>query len=131
VAALTTLGLGACLRTPSRSALHPSPRVERAPLTIRFDNSAREHVHVYLIGDQREWLLGRVEPGAVATLRVPEASLGEHSRFVRLAVITGAAVTLRAARDPRATLTIAQPATGLMSQQWKYADGQLTPLRLR
>jgi hypothetical protein len=131
VATLTTIGLGACIRTPSRQVADVPAPVERAPLTIRFDNSGREHVHVYLIGDQREWLLGRVEPGAIATLRIPDASLGGRSRFLRLAVIRGAGVTVGAARDPRATFTIAQPASGLMSQQWRYTDGQVTPLRRR
>jgi hypothetical protein len=129
VAAFTTLGLGACVRAVSRQGAALPIYDTRAPLGIRFDNSEREHVHVYLVSDQREWLLGRVEPGAIATLRIPEASLRETSRFVRLAVITGASVTVRAARDPHATFTIAQPAAGLMSQQWRFADGQITPLR--
>ncbi len=124
-----TLVSGACVRAPSRPVLQPSTTIEASrPLAIRFDNDAREHVHVYLIGERREWLLGRVEPGAIATLRIPEASLNGASRFVRLAVITGERMTLQAARDPRATFTVPQPASAVMSQQWKFAHGQLTPL---
>lgn len=123
-----TLVPGACVRTPSRPRLEAPATPESRPLAIRFDNAAREHVHVYLIGERREWLLGRVEPGAIATLRIPEASLAGGSRFVRLAVITGERMTPQAARDPRATFTVPQPASAVMSQQWKFAHGQLTPL---
>jgi hypothetical protein len=125
-----TLALVACVRAPSRAALDgPAPR-EGDRLTIRFDNNASEYVHVYLIGEQREWLLGRVEPGAIATLRIPAASLAESSRFVRLAVLQGERVTLQAARDPRATFTLPQPASAMLSQRWKFAQGQLTEVRL-
>jgi hypothetical protein len=97
-------------------------------LAIRFDNNAGEHVHVYLIGEQREWLLGRVEPGARATLQIPEASLAGSPGFVQLAVLTGKRVTLQAARDARATFTVAQPASAILSQRWTFAQGQLTSL---
>lgn len=129
VTMMFTLGLGACIGRPSHGVVDTPAPMERASLTIRFDNGAREHVHVYLVGEQREWLLGRVEPGAIATFRVPEASLRERTGFVRLAVIAGASVTQNATRDPRAMLTIAQPVGGLLSQQWSYANGQLTLLR--
>jgi len=109
-AALTvTLGLGACARGPARAGLDRPARAADRPLAIRFDNEGREHVHVYLVGEEREWLLGRVEPGARATLRVPNASLAGNPSFVRLAVLTGDRVTLQAARAARVTLTIAQP----------------------
>jgi hypothetical protein len=122
------LALGACVRAPSRSVLDvPSP-MEPDPVDIRFDNYAREHVHVYLIGAKREWVLGRVEPGAVATLRIPGEALGEGSTFVRLAVITGERVTFQAASNPRVTVTVAQPASTILTQRWKFAEGQLTSL---
>ncbi len=64
-----TLALGAC------AASRPMPDAQLStdahPLTIRFDNLGRERVHVYLIGATREWVLGRVEPGAIETLRIP------------------------------------------------------------
>ena len=133
-----TLALGACAGATSRSAVDeplpavdgPLPTADGRTLSIRFDNDAREHVHVYLIGDKREWLLGRVEPGAIRTLRIPDASLTESSGFFRLAVIAGEHVAVQAARDPRAMFTIAQPASAIMAQQWRFAQGQLTPLRL-
>jgi hypothetical protein len=37
-------------------------------------------------------------------------------------------VTLQAARHPRAKLTIAQPAAAILSQRWKFAQGELTSL---
>ena len=126
-----TLVSGACVRAPSRPVLQAPTTIEASrTLAIRFDNDAREHVHVYLIGERREWLLGRVEPGAIATLRIPEASLNGGSRFVRLAVITGERMTLQAARDARATFTVSQPASAMLSHEWRFAHGELTP-RLR
>lgn len=128
---ILTLVLGACSGTTARSAAHEPSPVEARVATIRFDNQAREHVHVYLIGETREWLLGRVEPGAVATLRVPEESLTSNASFVQLAVLTGGGLTQAAARDPRAQLTIAQPASSILAQRWRLSQGQLTSLASR
>jgi hypothetical protein len=126
VALLLTLTLGACAGVPQRTTPEgPSSLYDRAP-TVRFDNGGREHVHVYLIGQRREWLLGRVEPGAIATLRLPDASLADDPGFVQLAVVTGGGVTQRAARDPRARMSIAQPASAILSQGWRFAQGELT-----
>jgi hypothetical protein len=127
LAVTLTLALGACA-SASRSGFDAQEQMAGSPLTIRFENEGREHVHVYLVTERREWLLGRVEPGLVGTLRVPEASLAENPRSVRLAVLAGAAVTVQAARDPRATLTIAQPTSALLSQHWMFAQGQLTSM---
>ena len=88
-------------------------------------------VHVYLIDERREWLLGRVEPGAVASLRIPEAPLAGSVGFMQLAVIPGERLTLRAALDPRAAFTIAQPAAAIVSEHLTFSRGQLTPLQLR
>ena len=57
---LVTLALGGC--APSRPVLAGPAPTEDHRLAIRFDNGAREHVHVYLVDERREWLLGRVEP---------------------------------------------------------------------
>ena len=125
---LVTLALGAC--APSRPVLDgPAPTEGHRP-AIRFDNAAREYVHVYLIDERREWLLGRVEPGAVATLRIPEAPLAGSVGFMQLAVIPGERLTLRAALDPRAAFTIAQPAEAIVSEHWTFSHGQLTQLQL-
>ena len=127
-----TLALGACVPGPSRPALDGPASMGGRPLTIRFDNHAHEHVHVYLVdGRQRQWLLGRVEPWARATLRIPAAALAGSPGFMQLAVLTGERLTLQAARDPRARFTAAQPPSAILSQRWMFAQGQLTPLPLR
>jgi len=128
---MTALMLGACARTPSRPAVEPPAPVEGVewfPLSIRFDNDAREYVHVYLIGDGRQWMLGRVEPGAIATLKIPDAAFGGKLRFVQLAVIQGGSLTPDAAHDRRAELTILQPATSILSQKWRFTQGEIRSL---
>jgi hypothetical protein len=130
VAAAATLALGACARGPAVAGV-PAPTPADAPAFIRFDNDAREHVHVYLIGEQREWMLGRVEPGARATLRLPAAALSTNPGFMRLAVLTGERATVRAARAPGALYTIAQPAAALLGQRWMFVQGQVMSLQPR
>jgi hypothetical protein len=125
------LSLGACAGSQSRSATYgPSP-TKAAASSFRFDNKARDHAHVYLVGQRREWLLGRVAPGAIATLRIPDDLFDSDPGFVRLAVITGAGVSQRAALDRRAQLTIAQDLSGILSRRWQLAQGQLTSLAAR
>ena len=66
-----TLALGAL-----PSAVARRRRDRRAMDAVRSPSAstttARDYVHVYLVGEKREWLLGRVEPGAIATLRIPD-----------------------------------------------------------
>jgi hypothetical protein len=123
------LALGACANAVSREALE-QPLVESRHLAIRFDNDARDYVHVYLVSDRRQWLLGRVEPGAMAALRMPDEALEDDVGPVKLVVIAGGRVTFQAARDPRATLAMAQTTESIVSQQWRFTQGQLTPLML-
>ena len=123
-AALTTLALGACASHLSPVAREDVPVSPAEAIAIRFDNEAQVYVDVYLIGDQREWALGRIEPGARATLRIPQAALTTTSGFVQLAVLAGAQRSVQAARDPRATFTIAQPAGMLLSQRWTFSQRQ-------
>ena len=124
---ILTLALAACAGSQSHMATYGPPSVEAGSPTIRFDNQARNAVHVYLVGQQREWLLGRVEPGAVATLRLPDDVFDSDPGFVQLAVLAGG-VSQRAARDPRAQLTIAQDPSMLLSRRWQFAQGQITSL---
>ena len=128
---ILTLALAACTSAPGRAAAEAPSPIEAGQVSLRFDNQARSHVHVYLVGEKREWLLGRVEPGAVATLRVPDGSLESNPGFVQLAVVEGKQVTQQAARDARAQLTIAQPASSILARQWRFVPGQLTSLAVR
>ena len=125
---IIALALGACIRAPSRPMPDRQMSTDTRMLTIRFDNFAHESVRVYLIGEKREWLLGRVEQGAIAILRVPDAVLTEGSTIVRLAVLVGEPATLEAARHARA-LSVAQPASAILSQRWRFLRGDLTSMR--
>jgi hypothetical protein len=120
-----TLALGACIGASARPVPNARISTDALPLTIRFDNTARERVDVYLIGATREWVLGRIEPGATASLRIPVEALAKGSMYVRLAVIAGQPLTFQAARNPRARLTIAQPTSAILSQQWSFSQGEL------
>jgi hypothetical protein len=127
-----TLPLGACAGAASRAAPgSPSPTAEVGATSFRFDNEGREPVRVYLIGERREWMLGRVEPGAIARFRLPDEAMASDARRVQIAVLSGSQMTLRAARENRAMLSIPQPASALTSQRWRFTQGQLSPLGLR
>jgi hypothetical protein len=133
-AALTVaLSLGGCVSARSLASDGPAP-TDGPPLAIRFDNEARDYVHVYLVSEQRQWLLGRVEPGARATLRIPEAALAGSPGSMWLAVLAGGRMTGRVAGEARAATTIAEPVVGILSQRWTFsqtlANGQLTSLPL-
>ena len=122
------LTLDGCVRPPSPS--DEPPPVSSYPLSVHFDNDARDYVHVYLIGDSRQWLLGRVDPGAIATLRIPDAAIRGNSRYVRLAVIMGGRLTQEAVADPRAQVTVLQPASAMVSHQWRFDGGELRSTQL-
>ena len=114
------LALGACAGGP-----RPATRAEAAT-TIGFVNEAESYVDVYLVSETRQWWLGRVAPGARTTLRISNEALITTSGYLRLAVLAGAPLTVQAARDPRATLTIAQPGQSLLDQRWTFRQSQLT-----
>jgi hypothetical protein len=122
---LTTLVLGACARGPSLVTQGVAMVTPERPLTIAFENEADTHVDVYLIGEKREWWLGRLAPGARATLRIREEALTTERGFVKLAVLADATRSLQAARDPRTTFSLAEPASGLLAQRWTFRK---TPL---
>ena len=126
IAATLTLALGACVSAPSRRVLDAPMSTQTLPLTIRFDNLERETVDVYLIGQKHEWPLGRVAPGAIATLRLPDDAFAQDAMMVRLAVLAGEPLTFAAARNPRSVLTVAQPASTMLSQAWTFSRGALT-----
>lgn len=98
---------------------------------IAFDNDAREHVQVYLVSEQRQWYLGRVEPGARRTFRVPDEVVLTSPQRLQLAVMMGQPITPHVSGDPRAMLTISQPPASLFSQDWSIAQGQLISAPIR
>jgi hypothetical protein len=131
-AALTvTLALAGCATTRSRPGPARLVRSDEVPLAIRFDNAAHDYVHVYLVGEKREWLLGRVEIGARATLRIPEDALADAGQM-RLAVLEGQRRASQVSGDSRAATTLRQPIAAILSQRWTFsqtaANEQLTSL---
>jgi hypothetical protein len=132
-AALTVALVSAgCANTPSRLAAGGGARIDELLPAIRFDNGARDYVHVYLVGEKRQWLLGRVEVGARASLRIPQDALAEDAGLMRLAVLEGQRMTSQAVGDARAATTIRQPMAAILSQRWMFsqtaADEQITSL---
>ena len=132
-AALTVaLAPAGCANTPSRLAAGGGARIDELLPAIRFDNGARDYVHVYLVGEKRQWLLGRVEVGARASLRIPPDALADDAGLMRLAVLEGQRMTSHAMGDARAATTIRQPMSAILSQRWMFsqtaADEQITSL---
>ena len=132
-AALTVaLAPAGCANTPSRLAAGGGARIDELLPAIRFDNGARDYVHVYLVGEKRQWLLGRVEVGARASLRIPQDALADDTGLMRLAVLEGQRMTSHAMGDARAATTIRQPMSAILSQRWMFsqtaADEQITSL---
>ena len=128
IALTTTFALGACVSASSRQL--PNPPISRGGnlLSIHFDNLSTQTVDVYLIGTRREWMLGRVAPGGVASLRVPDEAFDRRTMMMRLAVIAGDRPTLTAARDPGAVFSITEPASAFLAKRWSFSQGNLTPL---
>ncbi|MFL5501450.1 MAG: hypothetical protein ACJ79Q_09470 [Gemmatimonadaceae bacterium] len=124
-----TLALGACASTGAHSALDRPVSKEDRLLSIRFDNASRERVDVYLIGANRQWMLGRVAPGAVARLTLPEEAFLPGAMRVRLAVLAGQPETFDATRDPHTVFTVAQSASALLTQYWTFSASSLTSLQ--
>ena len=133
------LALGACASGPASTTWDGGgPRTTAGQgATVPFVNEAETYVDVYLVGETRQWWLGRVAPGARTVLRVRDEMLTATSGYLRLAVLAGAPLTMQAARDPRATVTIAQPGQLLFDQRWTFRQSQVAapelfgaPLRL-
>jgi hypothetical protein len=125
--ASSALALAGCARGPSPVTWDDASVTEDGRLVIRFENESETHVDVYLVGEQRQWWLGRVAPGARVTLRVPEpARASAESGYARLAALAGAAVSGRVATDPHATFTIAQPVSSLLVQRWTFRQDQVS-----
>lgn len=121
-----SLTLGACAGGPAPRTWGETAATAGQGATIRFVNEAETYVDVYLVGETRQWWLGRVAPGALTTLRIRDDGVVATSGYLRLAVLAGAPLTGQAARDPRATFTIAQPGQSLLDQRWTFRQSQVT-----
>ena len=121
-AALTAaLALAGCARSPSRPASGGLAPADEPPLVIRFDNAAHDYVHVYLVGEKREWLLGRVEIGARADLRIPRDALADTGPM-RLAVLEGQLRTLQVSGDSGMASSLGQPIGAILSHRWTFTE---------
>ena len=133
-AALTmTLGVGGCTGGPGRLAADTPAPMNAPPPAVRFENSSLDYVRVYLVGLWREWPLGRVAPGAVATLRIPNDALAEDEGQMRLAVLAGDGVR-RSGVDARVMTPLARPTAEIVGQRWTFTQrptyGELTAFPL-
>src|SRR5690349_11003511 len=120
--------LGACA-TVTRASLDDRAPRPSGRVTIRVDSQSRDRIHVYLLGESREWSLGAVEAGTSTWLTVPARALALGAGQVRLAAVAGGGVTMQASRDPRATISLGQPAGTVIEQRWVFTPGLLTPMR--
>ena len=100
-------------------AAEPAPRVQ-----IQVDNDSRDGIDVYLVSDTREWFVGRVAPGAKTWLPVPERALTWSPGMVRLVALPNGPRSMRALREPRAVVSLSQPAAALIDQRWAFTQGQ-------
>ena len=125
--ALSSLVLGACSHNPVPSSWDGTAAIEDKPLVVSFDNQAETYVDVYLVGEIREWRLGRVAPGMRSQLRIPKDAQTElMSGFVRLAVLAGSPFTAHVARDPHATFTIPEAASRVLAKEWTFRQSQVS-----
>jgi hypothetical protein len=128
-AALTVALTLGCARGGARAGPATSDAGRPA---LHFDNQAHDYVHVYLVGVRGQWLLGRVEPGARATLPIPDEALADIAQSMWLAVLAGSRATGQVAGNPRAVTTTPEPVATIVSQRWTFtptpATGQLTSL---
>jgi hypothetical protein len=122
---LGPFALGGCARhTPgplTRSAASASR------LAVQVDNRSTDRIDVYLIQGPSEWHLGRLEPGATASLALPALPPVGGTAMVRLAVIAGAVRSPQASLDARVT-SMEQPVAELLRQRWTFTQRQLRGL---
>jgi hypothetical protein len=125
---LGALALGGCVTRSGRSEAARGVAAAARP-TLSANNEGSDWLDFYLIGDAREWYLGRVAAGAKARLPLPADFPRERQGTLQLAVIAGAPRGLQVGRDPRAVVTVQQSLPTLLGQHWTFARRQLTGLR--
>ena len=126
---LSAAAVGGCATHAGGTRAASSTHAGAAPRVFRLDNRALARLDVYLLDETRDWYLGRVEPGALALLPLPRDPAFGATGMVRLAVLAGvlpgAAHRPRPSQEPGAVLTVWQPMTRLLRQQWMFAVGDL------
>jgi hypothetical protein len=126
-AASSLAAVGGCARNPAPITWDGAAAEKDELLLVHFDNQAETYVDVYLVGQRREWRLGRVSPGMRGTLRVPADAREElASGLVRLAALAGSQYTAHVELDPRATFTIPETAWRLSAKQWTFRQSQVS-----
>ena len=125
------IALAASLLSAScvRPAAHASGELAPKP-TIVFRNQGRDRIKVYLVGENRVWLIGRLEPLETAHLALPEFGFVSTSQAVSVAVVPGWSANTLPGRDPGATFSIDELTDDLPGEEWIFVNGQLAgPLR--
>lgn len=115
-----SLTLAACATAGPGITAEGLARAVAPSRSIPFENQGTDYVRVYLVGVRDQWLLGRVEPGARATLRIPEAALTDSSRSMWLSVQSAAGTSTGA----RTVTTAAAPVGILLAQRWTFSTTQ-------
>ena len=129
IAATITMTLfGGCVSASARQLPDEPVSGGARLLSIHFDNLSTQTVDVYLIGTRREWMLGRVAPGGVANLRLPDEAFAPGAMMARLAVLAGQRPSFTAGRDPRAVFSITEPASAFLAKRWSFAQDKLLSL---
>jgi hypothetical protein len=128
--------LSACASAPVGGAgvgsveLAGSAMADAPARTIQFENQGQEFVRVYLVMDQREFLLGRVERGARSTLRLPAAAVDGTAAWMRLSVRGGEP----APGVPHSGTMGVVPLSAILTQRWTFvpsgAGGEVTGMPL-
>ena len=115
-----SLAVAACATAGTGISADGLARAVAPSRSIPFENQGTDYVRVYLVGVREQWMLGRVEPGARATLRIPDEALADSSRSMWLSV-QGTAGTAGGART---VTTAAAPVAILLAQRWTFSSRQ-------
>lgn len=99
--------------------------------TVAFVNSTVSSASVYLESAGRAWLLGRVDPGETAMLRVP-AGMSLSGLFSLIAVPIGSRDTFgrSASLNPSAIRSMPGSADDLLALRWTLLEQQLITVPL-
>ena len=127
IALAASLTGAACVRPRGRAPGELPPKA-----TITFRNQGSDRVQVYLVGETRDWFIGRLEPRQTAHLAVPRFGFMTASQAVSVAVVPGWSANAQPRREPRTTFSIDELTDDLPGQEWIFVNGRLEgPLHAR